>query len=177
MARPAAQTATRAPLYTSEQRLRRDRSPWTLVQGVLAPLQLVVMLGSVVLVVHYLVSGEGYAAATASIILKTLLLYAIMVTGSLWEHAVFGKYLFAPAVFWEDAVSMVVIALHTAYLVALATHALDARVQMALALVAYASYAINAAQFLFKLRTARRERSAPCDEGFARGLVSREVAP
>lgn len=177
MARPAAQSATRAPLYTSEQRLRRDRSRWTIVQGILAPLQLFVMLGSVGLVLHYLVSGEGYTAATASIILKTLLLYAIMITGSLWEHAVFGKYLFAPAFFWEDAVSMVVIALHTAYLVVVATHALDARGQMALALVAYASYAVNAAQFLIKLRVARRERPAPSNDGFARVLLSREVAP
>ena len=28
------------PLYTPEERARRDRSPWTVVQGVLAPLQL-----------------------------------------------------------------------------------------------------------------------------------------
>ena len=28
------------PLYTTQQRLRRDASGWTLVQGILAPIQL-----------------------------------------------------------------------------------------------------------------------------------------
>ena len=34
------------PLYTAEERLRRDASPWTLVQGVLAPVQFLVFLVS-----------------------------------------------------------------------------------------------------------------------------------
>jgi 3-vinyl bacteriochlorophyllide hydratase len=52
---------------------------------------------------------------------------------------------------------MLVIGLHTAYLIALATDWIDARDQMILALAAYATYVINAAQFLLKLRAARRE--------------------
>lgn len=143
------------PLYTPEERQRRDASIWTYVQGVLAPLQFLVFLISLALVVRYLASGHGEAAATISIVIKTLLLYAIMVTGSIWEREVFGRYLFAPVFFWEDVVSMLVLALHTAYLVALVTGWLDVRAQMVLALVAYASYVINAAQFLLKLRAAR----------------------
>ena len=107
------------PLYTPEQRIRRDATRWTLVQGILAPVQFVVFLISLALVVRYLTSGEGFAAATASIVIKTLLLYAIMITGSIWEREVFGCYLFAPAFFWEDVFSFLVLALHTAYLVAL----------------------------------------------------------
>ncbi len=128
---------------------------WTLVQGVLAPLQFLVFLISLVLVFRYLGTGSGEFAATVSIVLKTLLLYAIMVTGAIWEREVFGRYLFAPVFFWEDAVSMLVLALHTAYLVALFTGWLSVRDQMILALVAYAAYVINAAQFLLKLRAAR----------------------
>ena len=64
-------------------------------------------------------------------------------------------YLFAPAFWWEDAFSMAVLALHTAYLIALATGWLDARGQMLLALAAYATYLVNAAQFVWKLRMAR----------------------
>ena len=75
----------------------------------------------------------GFFAATVSILVKTLLLYAIMVTGALWEHDVFGRYLFAPAFFWEDVVSMLVLALHTAYLVAMSLGLLDLHAQMALA--------------------------------------------
>jgi 3-vinyl bacteriochlorophyllide hydratase len=126
------------------------------VQGILAPLQFLVFLASLVLVLRFLRTGEGYAIATASVVLKTLVLYTIMVTGALWEHAVFGRYLFAPAFFWEDAVSMVVILLHTAYLAALLTGAAP-RLQMVLALWAYATYIVNAGQFLHKLRRARRD--------------------
>ena len=146
------------PLYTPEQRTRRDASRWTLVQGILAPLQFLVFLVSAALVLRYLATGEGWAVASASVVIKTLVLYSIMVTGSLWEHDVFGQYLFAPAFYWEDVVSMLVLALHTAYLIALFTNVLSPREQMLLALAAYATYVINAAQFVIKLRMARRER-------------------
>jgi 3-vinyl bacteriochlorophyllide hydratase len=146
-------------LYTLEERRRRDASRWTLVQGVLAPIQFVAFLVSLCLVVRYLIVGEGQAAATISIVIKTLLLYTIMVTGSIWEKDVFGKYLFARAFFWEDVVSMLVLALHTAYLVALFAGSLAVHQLMYLALAAYASYVINATQFLLKLRAARLEHS------------------
>jgi 3-vinyl bacteriochlorophyllide hydratase len=158
-------------LYTPEQRRRRDGSRWTLVQGVLAPLQFLVFLVSLVLVLRYLGTGAGYQAATVSIIAKTLVLYTIMVTGALWERDVFGQYLFAPAFFWEDAVSFVVIALHTAYLVAILTGALSPSGQMLLALAAYAVYVVNAAQFLVKLRMARLQARnwAPTPDGAVGG--------
>ncbi|GAB6845768.1 3-vinyl bacteriochlorophyllide hydratase [Methylorubrum rhodinum] len=148
-------------LYTSEERRRRDASPWTLVQGLLAPLQFLVFLVSVALVVRTLATGAGAEAAHASIVIKTLVLYAIMVTGSIWEKAVFGRYLFAPAFYWEDVFSMLVLALHTAYLAALTTGALDTHGLLVLALAAYATYLINAGQFLLKLRAARLEAPTP----------------
>jgi 3-vinyl bacteriochlorophyllide hydratase len=150
------------PLYTAEERERRDASPWTLVQGILAPIQFVVFLASLCLVLRYLVTGEGLGFATASVVVKTLTLYAIMVTGSIWEREVFGRYLFARPFFWEDVFSILVLALHTAYIFALIFDALGARGQMFLALAAYASYVVNATQFLLKLRAARRsENSIP----------------
>ncbi|WP_299399075.1 2-vinyl bacteriochlorophyllide hydratase [Pelagibius sp.] len=155
--RRRAQTQRRA-LYTAEQRRRRDASRWTLVQGILAPLQFAVFLISLYLVMDYLATGQGYALATGSIILKTLVLYTIMITGSLWERDVFGRYLFAPAFFWEDVVSMLVLALHSAYLIALLGGLLAPRELMLLALAAYVSYVVNAAQFVLKLRAARREQ-------------------
>ncbi|RST86236.1 2-vinyl bacteriochlorophyllide hydratase [Aquibium carbonis] len=145
----------RRPLYTPEQRLRRDRSVWTLIQGLLAPLQFIVFIVSLGLILRWLVTGEGLAAANASIVVKTLVLYTIMITGSIWEKVVFDRWLFAPAFFWEDVFSMLVLALHTAYLVALYRGALDPAGLMILALAAYATYVINAAQFLVKLRAAR----------------------
>lgn len=144
-------------LYTPEERIRRDATKWTLVQGILAPVQFVAFLISLALVVRYLTLGDGLFIATVSIVVKTLLLYAIMITGSIWEREVFGCYLFAPAFFWEDVFSFLVLALHTAYLVALFAGYGDPRQQMLLALAAYASYFVNATQFILKLRAARRD--------------------
>jgi 3-vinyl bacteriochlorophyllide hydratase len=148
------------PLYTPEQRRIRDESKWTLVQGVLAPLQFVILLVSLWLVISYLITGEGGAAATASIIAKTCALYIIMITGSIWEKVVFDEWLFAGPFFWEDAFSMIVIALHTAYLVALFNGWGTPAQQMSIALAGYAAYVINAAQFIIKLRAARLQASA-----------------
>ena len=150
----------RGQLYTPEERARRDGTVWTLIQGVLAPLQFVAFAVSVFLVLRYMTTGEGYFAASVSIVIKTLFLYAIMVTGAIWEKVVFGCYLFAKPFFWEDVVSFGVIALHTAYLWALFTGALSPMDQMWLALVAYVAYVINAGQFLWKLRMARLEGEA-----------------
>lgn len=142
-------------LYTPEQRRRRDSTRWTLVQGVLAPLQFLVFLVSVALVLRYLATGDGAYAATVSIVIKTIALYTIMVTGSIWEKIVFGRWLFADAFFWEDVFSVVVLALHTSYLAMLIGGLGTERGRMLLALAAYAAYAINAGQFVLKLRAAR----------------------
>ena len=130
------------------------------MQGILAPIQFLVFLVSAILVIRYLTTGEGLAVATVSVISKTLLLYTIMITGCIWEKEVYGVYLFAPAFYWEDVFSMLVLALHTGYLFALATDATSMRSQMWLALAAYAAYAINATQFILKLRRARLQSAA-----------------
>lgn len=157
---PKGDARHRPSLYTPEERVRRDESRWTLVQGILAPIQFLVFLVSVILVVRTLATGEGADIAAASVVIKTLLLYTIMITGSIWEKVVFGKWLFAPAFFWEDVFSMLVLALHSAYLLAFFNNWGGAREQMIIALFAYAAYLINAAQFLYKLRLARLDAAA-----------------
>ncbi len=149
-----------APLYTDAQRKRRDESPWTLVQGILAPIQFLIFAVSLFLVVRFLWSGEGEAAANISILLKTAALYAIMVTGSIWEKAVFDEWLFAKAFFWEDVFSMLVLTLHTAYLLMLFQGWGTPQERMYVALAAYAAYVINAGQFLYKLRMARLQATS-----------------
>ncbi|HEY6893526.1 MAG TPA: 2-vinyl bacteriochlorophyllide hydratase [Rhodanobacteraceae bacterium] len=159
MRRDTREKPAKSGLYTPEQRQRRDASGWTVVQGVLAPIQFVVFAVSTLLVFRFLYTGQGENAATVSIVVKTLTLYLIMTTGAIWEKAVFDRYLFAPAFYWEDVFSMLVLALHTAYLAALATGALGVTGRMYLALAAYATYLVNAAQFLLKLRAARLQQS------------------
>lgn len=152
--------SNRTPLYTPEQRARRDASGWTLVQGILAPLQFLVFLVSLVLVLRTLKSGEGAALAAYSVLAKTTALYLIMITGAIWEKVVFGRYLFAPAFFWEDVFSMLVIGLHTAWLICWFRGIGTPHDQLLIALAAYVTYAINATQFILKLRAARLDAAA-----------------
>ncbi|MEA1617948.1 2-vinyl bacteriochlorophyllide hydratase [Erythrobacter sp. T5W1-R] len=178
---PQADTERKAryALYTAEERKRRDESVWTLVQGVLAPLQFLVFLVSLVLVIRTLNTGEGAFAADVSIVVKTFFLYTIMVTGAIWEKVVFGKYLFADAFFWEDVFSMLVIALHTLYMVMLLGDYGTLEQRLIVALAGYGAYVINAGQFIWKLRMARlqAEKEAELDAaGQAQGAQDMAVA-
>lgn len=157
-------------LYTPEQRARRDATRWTWVQGVLAPVQFLACLISLGLVLRCLLTGEGESVALLSVIVKTGLLYTIMLTGCIWEKVVFGQYLFAAAFFWEDVFSMLVLVLHTAYVWAWLNGDWAVRDLLLLALAAYAAYAINAIQFLLKLRAARLQEAA-CKDGAVPSIV------
>lgn len=144
-------------LYTPEQRAKRDATKWTLVQGILAPVQFLVCLVSAGLVLRFLATGEGLWAANLSVLIKTVLLLTIMITGSIWEKVVFDEWLFAEPFFWEDVVSMGVIALHLLYVAGLFFGWFDNRTLMLIALVAYSAYIVNAIQFILKLRAARMQ--------------------
>ena len=143
-------------LYTPSQRIIRDRTVWTKVQAILAPLQFIVCIISLTLVLRYLFTDEGYYIATVSIVVKSFLLFLIMVTGAIWEKVVFGQFLFAEAFFWEDVVSFFVIFFHGLYLYVLLSGDFLPTSQMSIALFAYFLYFINAFQFLRKLRLARK---------------------
>lgn len=147
-------------LYTAEERARRDGTIWTLIQGILAPLQFLAFLVSLALVLRFLWTGQGYEAATFSILIKTAFLIVIMVTGAIWEKVVFGQYLFAHAFFWEDVFSFVVIALHSWYVWELFVGHMAPDDMMYLALAAYIAYVVNAGQFILKLRQARLSQGA-----------------
>ena len=142
-------------LYTPAQRARRDASIWTLIQGVLAPVQFLIFLISLGLVIRCLMTGEGEYLALASVVVKTVALYIIMATGCIWEKVVFDRYLFAHAFFWEDVFSMLVLGLHSIYLYTWWAGSLTAQQQLWLAIAAYISYCFNAGQFVWKLRAAR----------------------
>lgn len=128
-----------------------------MVQGILAPIQFLIFGVSLFLVVRFLLTGEGAAAAEMSVLVKTCALYAIMITGSIWEKVVFDEWLFAKSFFWEDVFSMAVLALHTTYLMMLFGGIGTPVERIYVALAAYVTYVINAGQFLYKLRMARLE--------------------
>ncbi|HMO56854.1 MAG TPA: 2-vinyl bacteriochlorophyllide hydratase [Roseiflexaceae bacterium] len=146
-------------MYTAEQLQRRDASPWTKVQAILAPIQFLVFLISFALVVRYLVYGDGFLIATISVWIKIALLWAITITGMIWEKEIFGHYFMAREFFWEDLGNLVAIISHNLYFVAQALHWSD-RSLMLLMLVAYCTYLINCGQFIWRGIQAGKQRRA-----------------
>ena len=163
-------------LYTPEQKIRRDASVWTLVQGILAPVQFLIFLISLWLVVRCLMTGDGENLALYSVVVKTIALYTIMVTGCIWEKVVFGQYLFAPAFLWEDIFSMLVLALHTLYLFGWWNQNMSLQQQLSVALLAYFTYCINAGQFIWKLRAARLQQAREKQNFSGAGMVGAGAA-
>lgn len=143
--------------YTPEQLEKRNKSKWTLVQAILAPLQFLAFLISFSLVIHYLVTGNGYAAANISVWIKIALLWLITITGMIWEKEIFGKWFLAPQFFWEDVGNAVAMLTHNIYFLAVWLNWSE-RAIMTLMLVAYLSYLVNVAQFVVKGINARRQR-------------------
>ncbi len=146
-------------MYTADQLARRARSKWTRVQIILAPIQFVAFLISFGLVIHYLVTGQGYWAATISIWIKITLIWALTITGMLWEYDMFDHYFMAKEFFWEDMGNLIAILTHNAYFVAKWVGA-DERTVMWVMVFAYVTYLFNAAQFVARgIRSARQRRA------------------
>lgn len=143
--------------YTPAQLERRDKSKWTLVQAILAPIQFLAFIISFALVVRYLLTGEGYEITTISVLIKISLLWLITVTGMIWEKEIFGQWFLAPQFFWEDVGNAVAMILHNVYFLARWQGWSDQTV-MALMLIAYIAYLFNCSQFVVKGLRARQQR-------------------
>jgi 3-vinyl bacteriochlorophyllide hydratase len=155
--------------YTPEQLVRRNESAWTTVQVILAPIQFLAFITSFGLVVYYLLTGNGYAIANASVLIKIALLWAITITGMFWEKEIFGKWFMAPQFFLEDAFNLVALIMHNLYFVAVWMGRSHNEI-MVLMLIAYISYLVNMAQFIIKGIKARgehKQRSEPLAYGEA----------
>ena len=149
--------------YTAAQLARRNESSWTRVQVILAPLQFLAFIVSLVLVIRYLTTGSGYTIANISVLIKITLLWLITVTGMIWEKEVFGHWFLAPQFFWEDVGNAVAMLFHNLYFVAVWLD-WSPEALMTLMLVAYISYLFNCVQFVVKGVQARRQRLALSNE-------------
>ena len=145
--------------YTPEQLERRDKSKWTIVQAVLAPIQFLAFIISFSLVIRYLLTGNGYTIANISVLIKISLLWLITITGMIWEKEVFGKWFLAPEFYWEDVGNAVAMIMHNLYFVARWLGWSEQAV-MTLMLIAYTTYLVNSAQFVLKGVRARKQRQA-----------------
>jgi 3-vinyl bacteriochlorophyllide hydratase len=146
-------------MYTADQLARRERSKWTRVQIILAPIQFIAFLISFGLVIHYLLTGQGYLVTTISIWVKISLIWALTITGMLWEYDMYDHYFMAKEFFWEDLGNLIAILTHNAYFVAKWVGA-DERTVMWVMVFAYVTYLFNAAQFVVRgIRSGRQRRA------------------
>lgn len=152
-----------AATYTPEQLERRNKSKWTLVQAILAPIQFLAFVISFVLVVRYLLTGQGHTLATISVLIKITLLWLITFTGMIWEKEIFGQWFLAPQFFWEDVGNAVAMGLHNLYFLARWQNWSDQAV-MTLMLIAYITYLFNCTQFIVKGLRARQQRLQPLSQ-------------
>lgn len=151
-------------MYTPEQLARRNASPWTRVQVILAPIQFLAFLISFGLVIRYLLTGEGYWVATVSVWIKIGLIWALTITGMLWEKDVYGKYFMAPEFFWEDLGNLIALLTHNAYFAAQWLGWSDRDVMLVM-VFAYTTYLFNAGQFIVKgIRSAQYRKSLQADQ-------------
>jgi 3-vinyl bacteriochlorophyllide hydratase len=162
-----------AMMYTPEQLRRREASPWTRVQIILAPIQFVAFIISFALVIRYLMTGEGYWIATISIWIKIALIWALTITGMLWEHDMFDHYFMAREFFWEDLGNLIAIITHNLYFVAQWLGASNETVMWVM-VFAYVTYLFNAGQFVARGIRSARQRHALATQGMRLGTSGQD---
>lgn len=146
-------------MYTPDQLRRREASRWTKVQIILAPIQFLAFIISFALVIRYLATGDGYWVATVSVWVKIALIWALTITGMLWEYDMFDHYFMAKEFFWEDLGNLIAIITHNLYFVAVWLGASQQAVMWVM-VFAYVTYLLNAGQFVARgVRSARQRRA------------------
>jgi 3-vinyl bacteriochlorophyllide hydratase len=143
----ASEDTPRLLSFTSVQE-RRDASVWTRIHPIFAIGQLGVFLVSVALLGLYAAHLVPFAAVYLSVLVKIVLMVGAIVTGSLWEHDVFGEWWFAEEFFVEDVMTVNVFLLHVAVVVMFFTLPGRLDAVAGLLLFAYLIYAINVAQYI-----------------------------
>lgn len=144
------------PRYTPEQLRIRNSSPWTKVQFILAPIQFVVfIIGLVVTILYYAHAIDDFNLVTYGVLVKTLFLIALFVTGAVWEKEVFGVWVFSHEFFWEDIGSTIAVIFHFAYFV-FAWLDYPKETLVIAAFAAYLSYFGNAIQYLLRVYLEKR---------------------
>jgi 3-vinyl bacteriochlorophyllide hydratase len=126
--------------------------------------QLGIFMMSVVLLALYFLHVVPFAAVQLSILIKIVFMIGAVLTGSFWEHDVYGKWWFAHEFFIEDVMTLNVFALHVLYLVTYYVWPWDSRAIIAVLLVAYAVYGLNVLQYIISHVNANKG-----DEGGSNG--------
>jgi len=139
------------PRYTPDQLRKRNNSVWTKVQLYLAPIQFVVfIIGVILTVMYYQGVLDDFSIVTWALLIKTIFLVVLFVTGAFFEKEVFDIWVFSPEFLWEDIGSSIATTVHFLYFV-LAYLGYPKDVLVWTAFAAYFTYVVNAIQYLIRI--------------------------
>lgn len=141
-------------------RERRAASVWTMIHPVFALGQLLAFVVSVGLLIAYLRHGVSFHAVHVSVLTKIGLMVGAVITGSLWEHDVFGHWWFAPEFMFEDVMTLIVFIMQLSYLLMVFTHPENMRAILGILVLAYATYLANVAQYIHRTQRQKHEADA-----------------
>ena len=127
---------------------RREASTWTRIHPAFAIGQLGAFAVSVVFLVLFFFHLTSFATLYLSVLVKIAFMIGAVITGSLWEHDMFGKWWFAHEFFVEDVMTMNVFLLHVAFLVTVYVWPSHMPAILSVLLVAYGAYALNVVQYI-----------------------------
>jgi 3-vinyl bacteriochlorophyllide hydratase len=144
---------------------RRDASIWTSIHPVFAIGQLGVFVVSLVLVALYALHVVAFSAVHLSVLIKIAFMVGAVITGSLWERDVYGKWWFAHEFFIEDVMTLNVFLLHVGYLVAVYGWPDNSRAYLAMLGIAYFVYGLNVCQYIASHMRSRKDDARLRDGG------------
>ena len=135
---------------------RRAATIWTRLHPPFAFAQLAVCIASVVLICLFFAGRVSFSVVHDSALLKIALMAGAVVTGSLWERAVYGYWWFAPQFFLEDLLTYVVALFQIGYLMVYYHSPDNLAANVAVLIVSYLAYVVNVTQYVLKHQVARR---------------------
>ncbi len=142
-------------------RIKRAASKWTLIHPIFALGQLLAFFVSVGFLIAYFRGGASYHDVHVTVLIKIGLMVGAVITGSLWEHDVFGYWWFAPEFLAEDVMTLIVFIFQVSYLAMVWLHPDRMYAVIGILVVAYAVYAANVAQYIHKTQRAKSSLREP----------------
>ena len=139
---------------------RRKASIWTMVHPLFAIGQLLAFFVSLGFLIAYLRGVVPFGFVHTSVLVKIALMVGAVLTGSFWEHDVFGYWWFAPEFLLEDVMTFIVFAFQLAYLGVVAFHRDSMPAVLLMLVLAYAVYVVNVAQYIHRTQRQKLEAAA-----------------
>ena len=92
-----------------------------------------------------------------AVMIKIGLMVGAVITGSLWEHDVYGHWWFAPDFLVEDVMTLIVFITQISYIIMFYTHPTQMNAILSLLGLAYLLYFANVAQYIHRTQRMKQD--------------------